>query len=319
MTKILILRFSSIGDIVLTTPVIRCLKQQVPGAEIHFCTKAAYRSLLEGNPYLDKIHVLDKDMPALLMQLKQERFDYVIDLHKNLRTLRIRYSLRARSYSFNKLNMAKWLLVQFKINRMPAVHIVDRYLKTTEKLGVKNDQAGLDFFLKASDEISLPPPFLPNQFIALSIGGQHATKRLPLAKLVELCDGLKLPIVLLGGKEDREEGERIIARSSHSQIFNACGAYSLKQSAGLLKQSAFVISHDTGLMHIAAAFKKKIYAIWGNTVPELGMYPYQTEHLNLEVKGLNCRPCSKLGFNTCPKKHFNCMNQQVFDAIYSNP
>jgi ADP-heptose:LPS heptosyltransferase len=134
-TKFLIIRFSSIGDIVLTTPVIRCLKQQVPGAEVHFLTKKNFRGLVDPNPYVDKVQVLDGSWDLMIHQLQEENYDYIIDLHHNLRTLRIKRALKGvPAFSFRKLNFKKWLLTVFKINLLPAVHIVDRYLETLNAL-----------------------------------------------------------------------------------------------------------------------------------------------------------------------------------------
>ena len=325
--KILVLRFSSIGDIVLTTPVVRVLAQQVPGAEVHFATKPGYRGLLEPNPYITKVHCLTGSLGELIQALKAERFDYIIDLHHNLRTRLIKLRLGLKSSSFDKLNWQKWLLVNFKIDKLPRVHIVQRYLAAAAPLGVKDDGRGLDYFIPEGQEVALntlPAPFQQGGYAAVAIGAQHATKRLPHHKLVELCQRLApRPIILLGGPEDAAVAEELIAALSsatenslirpfiHSPIENGCGCYSLHQSASLLRQATFVVSHDTGLMHIAAAFGKQIFSVWGNTVPEFGMYPYRTEFRVLEVKGLNCRPCSKIGFAKCPQGHFKCMNDQV--------
>lgn len=323
--KILVLRFSSIGDIVLTTPVVRALAQQVPGAEVHFATKPGYRSLVETNPYIAKVHCLTGSLGELVAQLKAERFDYIIDLHNNLRTRLIKLRLGVKSSSFDKLNWQKWLLVNFKINKLPDVHIVQRYLAAAP-LGVRDDGRGLDYFIPESQEVALntlPAPF-QRGYVAVAIGAQHATKRLPLEKLVELCQRLApRPILLLGGPEDAPAAEAIMSalneatppthQSTNPPIHNGCGRYSLHQSASLVRQAAFVVSHDTGLMHIAAAFSKQIFSVWGNTVPEFGMYPYRTEFQRLEVKGLSCRPCSKIGFAKCPQGHFKCMREQVLD------
>ena len=340
--KILVLRFSSIGDIVLTTPVVRALAQQVPGAEVHFATKPGYRSLLEPNPYITKVHCLTGSLGELVQALKAERFDHVIDLHNNLRTRLIKLQLGVKSSSFDKLNWQKWLLVNFKIDKLPRVHIVQRYLAAVAVLGVKDDGRGLDYFIPESQEVNLnmlPAPF-QRGYAAVAIGAQHATKRLPVEKLIELCAQLARPIVLLGGPEDESIGH-VIEEAFATQaatarppaatipespyyfpksppvypvnqllIVNGCGRYSLHQSASLLRQADFVVSHDTGLMHIAAAFGKEIFSVWGNTVPAFGMYPYRTEFKVLEVNGLSCRPCSKIGFDKCPKGHFKCMNDQ---------
>jgi ADP-heptose:LPS heptosyltransferase len=308
--KFLIIRFSSIGDIVLTTPVIRNLKQQCEDAEIHYVTKQQYKSILENNPYVDKVHTLDKSFDEMILELRREHFHYVIDLHKNMRTSRVKLRLLSTFFSFKKLNLEKWLMVNFKINRLPKLHIVDRYMETIKFFIDENDQKGLDYFISASDEInldSLPEHFRKN-YIAFAIGAQHATKRLPLEKIISICKKINKPIVILGDNDDKIIAEKV-KNAVGENIYNACGIYNLNQSASFVKQAKLVISHDTGLMHIAAAFKKQIISIWGNTIPEFGMYPYLSGEDSeiVEVKGLKCRPCTKIGFNKCPKKHFKCM------------
>ncbi|TGE22885.1 glycosyltransferase family 9 protein [Hymenobacter metallicola] len=318
--KILVLRFSSIGDIVLTTPVVRALKQQVPGAQVHFCTKPAYRSLIEPNPYIDKAHYLTGTLGELVAELRQERFDYVVDLHNNLRTSILKLRLGVKSASFDKLNGQKWLLVNTKVDLLPRVHIVERYLAAAAALGVTDDKQGLDYFIPEQDEVNvatLPAGFQPG-YVAFAIGAQHATKRLPTERIIELCAQLNRPVVLLGGPEDESNGHIVELAfennpASRTTIYNACGHYSLNQSASLVRQAQFVVSHDTGLMHIAAAFHKEIFSVWGNTVPEFGMYPYRTEFRVLEVRGLPCRPCSKIGYAKCPQGHFRCMRDITFD------
>jgi ADP-heptose:LPS heptosyltransferase len=314
--KVLIIRFSSIGDIVLTTPVIRCIQEQVNGVELHYLTKKAFEPVLSGNPYIDKIHFLKDSLSDTIADLKLENFDHVIDLHHNIRTLIIKKRLGKPSSSFNKLNWQKWVLVRFKFNLLPKEHIVDRYLKTVEFLGVKNDGVGLDYFLVNNHHLALLLPPSHQQYIALVIGAQHATKRLPVERLVELCKLIKQPVVLLGGPEDMERGETIMTASG-KHVFNGCGKFKLDQSAFLVKMAKSVITHDTGLMHIAAAFKKSILSVWGNTVPEFGMYPYMAaeDSSKYEVKGLSCRPCSKIGYQKCPLGHFKCMNNIDLSAI----
>ncbi len=318
MPKILILRFSSIGDIVLTTPVIRCIKQQVQGAEVHYCTKQAFKTILEHNPHVDKLHLLGDSLKELVQKLKAENFDYVVDLHNNLRTRIIKTRLGKPSKSFNKLNYEKWLMVNFKLNRLPDTHIVDRYLDAAAALGIKDDGKGLDYFIPAKDEVdlqTLPAPF-QNGFIAFAIGAQHYTKRLPTERIIELCSLLQQPVILLGGKEDAATGDEIVQQVGEKNIvLNACGKYNLNGSASLVRQAAKVVSHDTGLMHIAAAFQKEIISIWGNTIPEFGMYPFRTKYKVLEVKNLSCRPCSKIGYSKCPKGHFRCMRDIKFDDL----
>lgn len=319
--KILVLRFSSIGDIVLTTPVIRTLKQQIPDLQLHYATKQGFKVVLENNPHIDRLFLLQKDnLNELIKVWQSEHYDYIIDLHHNLRTQVIKWRLGVKSYSFDKLNWEKWLLVRWKINKMPNIHIVERYMQTVKSLGVMDDGAGLDYFIPTADIVRTEqlPATHRQGYAAIAIGAQHFTKRMPFSKLIELCELIPTPIVLLGGKEDKTVGEAIekyFAAKSNDKVFNACGLFNLNQSASLLKQAQVVYSHDTGLMHIAAALGKKIYSIWGNTTPLLGMYPYRTEYIVLENNQLSCRPCSKIGFNACPKKHFKCMNDLDLTVI----
>ncbi|MFN3489230.1 MAG: glycosyltransferase family 9 protein [Emticicia sp.] len=302
-TKFLILRFSSIGDIVLTTPVIRCIKTQYPDAEVHFATKKQFKVLVENNPYIDKYYLLEKSLNSFIKTLQSEDYDYIIDLHNNLRTSIIKLRLGKKSFSFDKLNFKKWLLVNLKINQMPDVHIVDRYLETVESLGIKNDLKGLDYFIPEKDKVQIN-----DSYVAYAIGGQHFTKKLPTKKIIEVCQKIDGKIMLLGGKEDSPAAEEI-EKALGNKIINACGKYNLNQSASLVQQADYIITHDTGLMHIASALKKKVISIWGNTVPEFGMYPYLTEFTIIENKELSCRPCSKIGYTQCPKGHFKCMNE----------
>ena len=308
MKKILIIRFSSIGDIVLTTPILRCLKQQM-GVELHFLTKSAYKNILSLNPYINKIWAIDKEIDEVISGLKAEKYDHVIDLHHNLRTLRIKLNLGVPATSFPKLNVEKWLLTNLKINQLPDIHIVDRYFETVKRLGVKNDNAGLDYFIPPNEEIDTTKyGRTPREYIAFAIGAKFATKRLPTHKIIEICASLPYPIVLLGGKEDATTG-KLISEKSGTHVLNTCGQFSLHGSASWVQQSRLLITHDTGLMHIGAAFKKRIISIWGNTVPAFGMYPYQTDYEVIEVNDLKCRPCSKIGYQTCPKGHFRCMEE----------
>ncbi len=330
--KVLIIRFSSIGDIVLTTPVPRCIKTQFPDMEVHYCTKKSFLTLVEHNPYIDKVHVLEDSLNDLIKDLKAENFDFVLDLHGNLRTKIIKFRLGKPSSTFDKLNMEKWLFVNLKINKLPNIHIVDRYLETAKELGVKNDNLGLDYFIPEKDQVEkdwLPATFHKG-YVAVVIGATYYTKKLPFEKLVELCDRIAKPIVLVGGKEDAEIGEKLIEffKKRHSsehleeklvelgkktELFNACGKFNLNQSADLIKKASHVFSHDTGMMHVAAAFKKHTFSIWGNTMPQFGMYPYKTKFTIFENNKIECRPCSKLGYHKCPKKHFKCMKDITFD------
>ncbi len=319
LRKVLVIRFSSIGDIVLTTPVIRCLKKvRENQIEVHFATKKAFKDLLSSNPYIDKLHLLDGKLSEFNRKLRAENFDHIIDLHHNTRTALIKWALRKPATTFNKLNVEKWLLVNLKINRLPGVHIVDRYFEAVRKFGVFNDGEGLDFFLPDDVETdqSLLPSSIGGRFIAFAIGGKHTTKRLPNEKIISVIKKLPLPVALLGGHDDVQNAIKISSEFGDG-VFNCCGKLSIQQSAVLVKNAAVVVTHDTGLMHIAAAFNKPIVSVWGNTVADFGMYPYMPKFPErsqiVEVDHLACRPCSKIGFSECPKSHFDCMKK--IDAL----
>jgi ADP-heptose:LPS heptosyltransferase len=316
--KVLIVRFSSIGDIVLTTPVIRCLKQQLTRIEIHYLTKEKFRTILSENPYIDHLHTIEKSTNEIISELKLLDFDYIIDLHNNIRTRSLSFKLGVKTYRFPKLNIQKWLYVRFKINQLPNIHIVDRYFDAVKSLSIKNDFLPCDFYIKEKDQVNINQNFKINaySYVAFAIGAQFATKRLPNHKIREICEKISLPIILLGGSEDAQNGKEIQSGLSH--VTNTCGIFSLGQSASIVQQAKTVITHDTGLMHIASAFEKHIVSIWGNTTPAIGMYPYMPRKKDFsihEVNNLSCRPCSKIGFKTCPKKHFKCMEKQDIELI----
>lgn len=236
-----------------------------------------------------------------------------------MRSHRIIWALSRPAHSFNKLNIEKWLMVQFKVNRLPDVHIVHRYLETVAHLGIKNDGKGLELFIPQKDEVDIKSeyPQLARGYIGFVIGGNHHTKILPTDMVADVVNSLRMPVVLLGGKEDYERGN-IIAGLTSGKAINLCGKYSLMGSASIVKQADAIISNDTGLMHIAAAFNKTLVSIWGNTIPEFGMYPYlsaDVPSLIAQVNNLKCRPCSKLGYMECPLKHFNCMRMQDTSRI----
>ena len=330
--KILVIRLSSIGDVVLCSPVLRWLKTQLVDNELHFLCKKNFAEAIKANPHIDKLYFYPQDSRPLVAELRAERYDYIIDLHNNWRTWRLRRQLGGKIITFSKLNVKKWLLCTLKINLLPTIHLVDRYLYALRPLNIKNDGAGLDFFINYDELGELSEPnflfqnygLIPNQFIAIAIGAAHATKQIPAEKIAYLCANLSQKIVLLGGAKETESGKNIIKMVANqhfsAKIINLCGQLSLQSSAFIIQQAAWVIAPDTGLMHIAAALQKKLIAVWGSTVLDFGMYPYyptDKKHLYhiIENKSVNCRPCSKLGYAACPKKHFDCMNKNDFEKI----
>lgn len=314
--KVLVVRFSSIGDIVLTSPIVRSIAKQLQGVEIHYLTKSKFVSLVNSNNDISKVIAIEKSIDEVLDGLKAEKYDHIVDLHNNVRTKSLKMKLGVPMSSFPKLNWKKWLLVKLKINRMPDIHVVERYFAAVKSLGVKNNNDGVEFKIEANNRVNVETEFdlQPKAYISVAVGAQFGTKRIPLNKLIEILSGIERPIVLMGGEMDKELAHAVLKQMKRSDIYDATGKFSLQQSASIIEQSSKILTNDTGLMHIASAFDVGIVSVWGNTVPELGMFPYrpnQSESFSIhEVKGLSCRPCSKIGFQECPKGHFKCMQNQ---------
>jgi ADP-heptose:LPS heptosyltransferase len=325
--KFLIIRFSSVGDIVLTTPIIRCLKNQLPDVELHYLVNPSYKMAIVNNPYIKKIHLLEEDLNKTIEGLKTEHFDYIIDLQRNRLTRRIKRELKLPAFTLKKLAFRKLLFTKLKWNVMPAnEHVVDRFFKTIEPFGVYNDGAGLDYFILPGDEVKetdIPTSHLAG-YVGIIIGSSFYTKKLPIYKLQELCSQIDHPIMLLGGAGDADEGEEI-KKVAPGKIYNACGKFSLNETADLIRKAKLIVTHDTGLMHVAAAFKKQVIAVWGSTTPSLGMFPYygvnflsfqdKLPYDDIQVQKLWCRPCTKIGRSKCPQGHFKCMKKMPVDEI----
>ncbi len=306
--KILVIRFSSLGDVIYTTPVVRCLKEQLPGAEIHFITKPRFKYIYEANPYVDKLLLLKETLRDTIAEIKSENYDCIVDLHSNLRTMMIKLQTGIKSYTYNKQTIRKWLSLKLRRQLVPAVHLVDRYLKAVAPLGIVNDNKPIDYFIKENHRLSdLLPVSHQHGYIGFIIGAAHFTKRMPNEKIVSICSQLNMPVVLLGGDDVKANGD-FVKKELGEKVYNACGVTSLDESVFLVSRAKAIIGFDTGLTHIAEAFNKPIASIWGSTVPELlGVQPYKIDQSLVSGVEISCRPCSKYGLPQCPKGHFRCM------------
>jgi ADP-heptose:LPS heptosyltransferase len=319
--KILVIRFSSIGDIVLTFHALRCLKEKHPNAEVHFLTKSTYKELLLASTFHDKTLFFEGDLKQTKGEIRKENYSHIIDLHNNLRTRLLTVGISGVQLKrLVKLNWKKWLLTRLKKNKLPNKHVVDRYIDAFTDLDVKSDHKNTAFFVPNTFEIELNRYDLRKKsFLAIAMGAQYRTKKFPVASLIEVIESYDLPIVLLGGHTEQEDSKKIQAAFPQKKMYNLCGELSLLASASILSQAKTVLTNDTGLMHIAAMFDVPIVSIWGNTVPAFGMSPYRPGNEKSvkihEVVGLNCRPCSKIGYQECPKGHFKCMEKQDLSAI----
>lgn len=299
--KILVIRFSAIGDILLTFPVVEALVHKYPSAEIHFLTKPSNEPVLD--LLSSKVHprFLQESLVQTAKQLRGERYDLVIDLHNNLRTFLLQVLLMKGSWHrFRKLNLQKWLFTAFKWNTLPKVHVVDRYAQAAS---VSPAFVNLDVINTNVVES------LPSHYVAWVLGATFSTKQFPLSKLIETIERLDMPIILLGGEKENPLASSLQAH--FPSLISLVGKTSLSEAATVLSTAKVVVTNDTGLMHLAAFYDKPMVCIWGNTVPIFGMYPYQsTPVFHAQVSDLSCRPCSKIGHNTCPKGHFECMLKQ---------
>jgi heptosyltransferase-2 len=314
--KILVIRFSSMGDIIYTTPVVRCLKKQLPDAEVHFLTKPAFKYIYDNNPFVDRLLLLKPTLSETIEEIKAENYDYLIDLHSNLRTSLIKLRTGIKSSAYKKQRLRKWLSLKFNLKLVHPVHLVERYLKTVKFLGVKNDGKPIDYYVKAEHDLKkLLPISHQGNYVAFIIGATHFTKRMPNEKIINICKQITQPVVLLGGGDVKANGDEI-ANAVGMNVYNACGSTSLDESVYLVSNAVSVVGFDTGLTHIAEAFNKPIASIWGGTAPELlGVQPYMVKNAKVVGIDLPCRPCSKFGLEKCPLGHFKCMNNIPIDIV----
>lgn len=304
--KFLIIRFSSIGDIVLTTAVLRAIREKYPEAEVHYLTKESMKSVLENHPNIHYLWTWENRLPD---GLKQISFDAIFDLHHNLRTFLAKRQLQGPKYVFRKETWNRFLLVQFGIKRT-IPHVVSRYLKTLKPIGIEGDFP-LDFPIHESTDPARRIPELRGvtHYRVMVMGAAHVTKMIPLTKMESWMNDQQT-WVLLGGKQEQNKAELLAKKNPHHWL-SLAGKLTIQESAWVMKYAQHVVVGDTGMMHIASALQVPTTIIWGGTTPELGMGPWMNPNaINIEVENLDCRPCSKMGKNQCPKGHFKCMMNQ---------
>lgn len=320
--KILLVRFSSIGDIVLTFPVVAAIKSYLPDCQIDYVTKQHFAILIEACPQINQTFLLENSLSQLRQQIDFTQYDAVFDLHHNLRTRLLLQACGATVYRFPKNNLQKWMLTKFKLRPKLRTHVVERYLQPLFQLvsDLKPLHSPLNYVIPISAQFDVQARFQvkPKTYTALAIGAQFATKRLPTDLLIQLIEQFSHPIVILGGKEDLETAELILKNCFGNKVISAVGQTNIHESAWLIQNAKALLTHDTGLMHIGASFDLPIHVIWGNTTRDFGMYPYRLEQeyiFHYEVEHLACRPCSKIGHQACPKGHFDCMRKQDLAQI----
>ncbi len=316
--KILIIRLSSLGDILLTTPVIRAINKKYPNSQIDYVVKKQYSSSLRYNPIISSLYLYEKEKAKSIKdQIRKVQYDMVIDLQNNLRSCALTFGLSTEVKRFKKSTFKKLLLVWTKINLLKEIKPIP--LRYAETAALQLDDYGLDLFIPENINHKLAAG---KKYIGICPGAKHFTKRWPEEYFIELGNKLSsqnFTVVIFGGKEDRELCEAISFRIENS--INLCNSDDLLQTAMDMKQCQHIICNDSGLMHTAAAVGVPITAIFGSTVREFGFIPYLSDNTILENNSLSCRPCSHIGRSSCPKKHFKCMQEikpnMVFDHVKS--
>jgi len=333
--KALVICGNSIGDVVFSTPVIRTLKVQLDETEVHGLFPPNALFLAEENPYIDKAHAIDASFLETWRTLSKEKFDVVVNLATNWKSRLLTLLLPAKTNSLRSDRWRRWLMVSLKINHLDNVHLVDKMLQTLKPLGLKGDELGLDYFIPEKDKVSLEwlPEVFQKGFVVFPISAPYNTRKLPVDRMIELCDKINRPIILLGSSDDKATGQVINAfferglsvvwekglleLNKKTIVYNACGKFNFNQMASLIKQSWAVFTFDNDFVPVASAFRKEVFALWGNTILLFGRYPYRTKFTVLESNSVACRPCTVNGFDKCPKGHFKCMRDIMFDFYLS--
>ena len=326
--KVLLIQPNNLEESLMLTPVIRSLKTDLE-TELHVLTKSDVAHLLKENPYIDHLITFNQ-RTRLKSDLKGTKYDYVFDYQNSIKTKFLRFRLGKKTLAFKNETFKQWIYCKTKINLLSKKHLIERYFELLNALTVKSDHLGLDIYIPDKDEVEKEwlPKSHQNGYAIVTIGANHFTKKLPVNRLIELCDRINKPIILIGEQDDLDvaneieeffkrgtslEEKEIEELNKKAVIFNACGKFNFYQQASLIKQSNWVFTHENIWMHVAGALKKKIYSIWGNTTPLFGRYPYMSSFTIFENNKLSCRPCSPTGFSNCPKGHFKCMNDVTFD------
>lgn len=319
--KFLIIRFSSIGDVILTTPLIRCLRAEFPGSQIDFLVKKEFSVVLSQNPYLSNIIAFDKqagmgELIRIRNRIKQNNYNHILDIQRNIRSVLISFGSGAAVTGFSKKLLARDLLIRFGKNIYKEIKPVYlRYFESASKLGVTYDGNGTDVFPSAAETEGITEILIQNKYVpgtpilAVAPGAQWENKRWPAEGFATAADTFYSQtgayVVLIGGPGDLEICNRVQARMKTPSL-NLAGKLSLLGSASLLGKAAMVFTNDTGMLHMAQAMKAPVVAVYGPTTRELGFFPLP-ERSRVAETDIWCRPCTQKGLHTCPKKHFRCM------------
>jgi heptosyltransferase-2 len=331
MKKALILRLSSIGDVILTTPFLRALKRARPELEIHAAVRPEYADLLRYHPAVSRLLEIDvsSGVRGLLEANRLFRaggYDTVYDLHNTPRTGLLRLGVARDLRVVRKRSLRRFLLVRCGVPiRGKTVPVAERYIETAGADGAIPDGRGPDLHFpddiheRMAERIAL---FLNGRgipLLAFCPGARHETKRWPVERFISLRDLIlretNAGILLLGGPSDRERAEAL-STAGEGRVLNLCASASLPESAAAMDHCSAVLSNDSGLMHMACARGIPVVALFGCTVGEFGFFPYNSASTVHEIHGLPCRPCTHIGLPRCPEGHFRCLRDITPESVF---
>ena len=322
---------SSIGDIILTTPLIRVVRKRFPDASITFLVKSQFYDVIKTNPHINHIISFDKKsglqgLRKLRQDIVKENYDLLLDIHKSLRSRYLRWFSGVQTIgSYSKQIFNRTLLVNFGINLYKEQKpVYERYFEAVSDYGLVYDGAGTEVVVPESEADIIIKSLVDDGYrytqplVALCPAASFTNKRWFEARYAELADYLikkyDTTICLLGSKSDYEICERIKEQLGNKAL-NYAGKFSLLGSAAVLMFCKFAVTNDSGLMHLAQSQKTPVVALFGPTTRELGYFPIPEKSRVVEAQ-VKCRPCTHNGLDYCPKKHFKCMSQiQVADVI----
>ncbi len=303
--KILIIRFSSLGDIILTFPLLKKLRRKYPESEIHFLTGVKYQEVLKLNPSINRVILYDKSLSEIRKVISAENFDVILDLHKNLKSFYACFMNSKRTFRIRKENLKKFILVKFKINLFrEIIPVYKKYIICADPV-LENK----DYEYETDELIFSKGNLFEGKYIVLSPSSRHFTKTYPAAKFIEFIKQYpELKFVLTGDNTDRDKEICGMISEQCSNTLNFCGKLNMSALANTINYSELVICNDSAVLHLSEALGKKTNAVFGSTVKEFGFFPQLKISVTLENKDLKCRPCTHIGRESCPEKHFRCMD-----------
>lgn len=333
--RILIIQTAFLGDVILSTPLIRALRERFPDSFISFLLIPETKKVLENNPHLNEIIVYDKRKKGgmggfldIKRKIKEREFDLSVIPHRSLRSALLAYISRIpERIGFDR--SAGSFLFTHRIVYQPYAHEVDRNLSLLASFNKYLKDRAPELFPSTEDFSYARKLLLDSgiweeaKIVGIAPGSVWATKRWLPDRFAEVADLLVnkmgAKVVFLGSEDDLALCEKIAKLMTEKSV-NLAGKTDVLQSAGIISFCKVILSNDSAPVHLASAMKSPVVAIFGSTIPEFGFAPYGEGHLIIEKK-MECRPCGIHGRIKCPKKHFRCMKEittkEVFQAVKS--